>query len=119
MTGLTNLEQAVFTALMEARPELAEQLKSFVASAQVSLRDNTGHGFYTDFVLQHDIPPIALPSPLSGPNVEVQAGGEVLAMGFLVWLDGGYPSTLEAFQYGREDGKDFDRKRRTCVNCAS
>jgi hypothetical protein len=31
-------------------------------------------------------------------------------MGFILWLDGGYPNCLEGFQFGTPSGGDIDLK---------
>ena len=41
---------------------------------------------------------------LDGPNAEVAVNGEILLMAFILWLEDGYPSCLEGFQYGTPTG---------------
>ena len=43
-----------------------------------------------------------------GPNGEIAVGEVILLMGFVLWLEDGYPDCLEGFQYGTPAGDDID-----------
>jgi len=111
MAVITKLERAVFALMGEDHPAIAERLARFVASATVTQRQNTGHGFYTTFEV--DTRQRTLQSgrgPVDGPLLDVQVGHQVLTMGFLLWLTDGHPSCLEGFQYGTVAGGHVDLK---------
>jgi hypothetical protein len=99
----------VLTAICEEQPDIADQLRGLLATARMTERDNTGHGFYTSFDVDRGTPPIDWPLRLiDGPNAEVAVGDQTLLMGFILWLDGGYPDSLEGFQYGTPSGGNID-----------
>ncbi len=111
MREFTELERAVLDAICEGQSEMADGLRKLLATAQLTERDNTGHGFYTSFEVDKSTPPLELPERLlDGPNGEVAVGGETLLMGFILWCDDGYPNCLEGFQYGTRDGGNIDLK---------
>jgi hypothetical protein len=111
MSDFTNLEKAVLDAICEGQPSVADPLRALLATGRLSERDNTGHGFYTSFDVDRALPPIDWPMRLvDGPNAEVAVDGKILLMGFILWLEDGYPSCLEGFQYGTPTGGDIDLK---------
>ena len=74
-------------------------------------RENTGHGFFTYFEVDQTHGSVATQSnPLYGPKLAVMVGEQVLNMGFLLWLEGGYPDCLEGYQYCTEAGENIDLK---------
>lgn len=112
MGVLTTLECAVFAMIGEDHRDTADRLSQLIASANVTMRENTGHGFYTRFEVDRGRPPVHQgQGPVSGPNLDVQVGGEVLMMGFLLWLTDDYPSCLEGFQYCTRAGDQLDLKQ--------
>jgi hypothetical protein len=105
----TGLEQAVLTAICDEQQTVAEPLRKLLATARLCERENTGHGFYTSFEVDRSMPPIDWPLRLiDGPNAEVTVGGEILLMGFILWVEDGRPDCLEGFQYGTPSGDDID-----------
>lgn len=111
MADFTNLEKAVLDAICEEQQSIADRLRALFLTGRLSERDNTGHGFYTSFDVDKTLAPIDWPMRLiDGPNAEVAVGGEILLMGFILWLEDGYPSCLEGFQYGTPTGGDIDLK---------
>ncbi len=108
----TGLERAVLAAICREHPSVGGQLRGLLETARLSERKNTGHGFYTRFNVDRLVPPVVWPEPMApGPNCEVAVGGETLLMGFILWLDAGYPVCLEGFQYGTPSGEDIDLQR--------
>jgi hypothetical protein len=88
---------------------LAEQLRKFLSDARISERKNTGHGFYTSFDVAKSMPPIDWPQRIvDGPNAEIAMGDDTLLMGFILWIEGGYPNCLEGFQYDTPAGAVID-----------
>lgn len=111
MSEFTDLEQAVFAVIFKDQPDVAERLRVLLSDARISERDNTGHGFYTSFDVVKKTPPIDWPERiLDGPDGEIAVGDETLLMGFILWLEEGYPNCLEGFQYGTPTGEDIDLK---------
>ncbi|WP_428156442.1 hypothetical protein [Brevundimonas sp.] len=111
MSEFTELERTVLAIICDDQPGIGEALRKLLSAARISERDNTGHGFYTSFDVGKDKPPVAWPERmLDGPDGEVSVGGETLLMGFILWLEDGYPDCLEGFQYGTTAGDDIDLK---------
>lgn len=113
MDGFTTLELQAFADMAEGYPDIASALRGFIGTARVTERSNTGHGFYTSFEADRSGPTIvATPAGYAADaDFEVTVGGEVLLMGFLLWLRGGYPQCLEGFQYGTRTGTNIDLKQ--------
>ena len=107
----TDLERAVLNAICDAQPGIAKTLRELLTTARLSERDNTGHGFYTAFDVDKSAQPLDVPQRLlDGPNGAVTIGDATLLMGFILWLEDGYPSCLEGFQYCTPDGGSIDLK---------
>jgi hypothetical protein len=111
MPEFTTLELAVLSVIADGHPTISDHIRGLMSSARLSVRDNTGHGFFTSFAVDRTISPLAWTErKLDGPDAEVQVGKQTLLMGFILWLDDGYPSCLEGFQYGMPAGGDLDLK---------
>lgn len=111
MLEFSDLERAVLNAICDSHSGIANPLRELLATARPSDRDNTGQGFYTSFEIDKIAPPLDLPERLlGGPKVEISIGGETLFMGFILWLEDGYPNCLEGFQYGTPEGGSIDLK---------
>ena len=107
----TGLERTVFAKICEGEPGLADQLSKLLSTARPTERDNTGHGFYTTFLVDKALPPLDPQTRvLDAPSAEIDVRGEVLFMGFILWLTDGYPDCLEGFQFGTLSGGDIDLK---------
>jgi|GEM_PF-1568681 len=104
----TALETKAIDAICETVPEIAEPLQRLLATARLTERDNSGHGFFTSFEVDASLPAVTTGVPIMGPEAEVQVGDDVLLMGFLLWLENGYPNCLEGFQYCTADGRELD-----------
>jgi hypothetical protein len=92
--GFTSLELAVLEAICGA-------LRALVATAQVTERDNTGHGFFTYFKVDRTMAPCLQASrAIIGPNAQVGGMGDDNPMGFVIWFEDGFPDCLEGFQHG-------------------
>jgi hypothetical protein len=75
-----------------ANSALAAPLGRLLATASVFSRENTGHGFYTRFDVARALDRLDTDSRLlNGPNLDVDVGGRVLMMGFILWLEDGFP----------------------------
>src|SRR5688500_9367242 len=100
MADFTRLEQEVLAAICAEQTQIAEHLGRLLATASVTERDNTGHGFFTSFEVERDQPLQWPTRHIDGPNLKVEVGQRVLLMGFVLWQEEGYPDCLEGFQYG-------------------
>jgi hypothetical protein len=109
----TQLESAILDAICESELENPAGLKMLLDSAELTERDNTGHGFYTRFDVSRDRPALSPKSnPLDGPIAHMVDLGEGMLMGFLLWFSDGYPNCLEGYQYGDKSGKTVDLRQR-------
>ncbi|ACB93996.1 hypothetical protein [Beijerinckia indica] len=112
MAEFTKLEHAVFASICEAQTEISDALRTLLLNVRITQRDNTGHGFYTSFEVDRSHPPIQFPKRwIDWPDAEVMVGNRVLLMGFILWLEDGYPKCLEGFQYGTKSGESIDLHR--------
>ena len=109
MSVFTSLEMKVLATIIDDQAVIGEHLGRLLESAQISQRDNTGHGFFTSFEVAKFVGPIEWPQRwIDGPNAVVMVGGEALEMGFILWLEAGFPNCVEGFQYGSPDRDDID-----------
>lgn len=113
MSGFTVLERDVLDGFCVDHPDLDLQLRRVLSTAQVVSRENTGHGFYTDFETALDLPALESASnPLSRNHCcEISVGHEILIMDFLLWTENGRPTCLEGFQFATKDGRSLDLNR--------
>lgn len=111
MSDFTSLETAVLAEICSSHAERTT-LRQLLATGRAGERENTGHGFFTTFEVERTNPsvPGEARGPIYGPNLEVKVGAQVLLMGFLLWLDDGYPDCLEGYQYGTPEGAEIDLK---------
>jgi len=108
--NLSPLEAQVLRAIADSKPEYPE-LGIQARVAQVSKRDYTGCGVYSDFVLPPDSPrfdaSISLMEEmpkLHGDHPELVAGA-----GFILWCKDGLISCLECFTYDGDWPSDEQR----------
>ncbi len=114
MTGFTKLEAAVLHLVCEtdAKQLTTDQrqiLKTQLTTATVVERDNTGHGFYTMFEMDRNaVPRLESVSMIDAPSMSMEGMGDGNIVGFILWAEDGYPTTLEGFQYGDLAGQTVD-----------
>jgi len=109
MTGFTSLEIAVLAAIGSSQ----NVLHALLDTANVTERENTGHGFYTSFSVDRRLPPVQMPHrQIDGPIAHMNNMGDGMIMGFILWLDDGYPDCLEGFQYSDNQGNTVDLETR-------
>ena len=65
MIGFTPLETRVLDLIGLSSGQLVEPLRALVQRAQVTKRDNTGHGFYTRMSIEEPVEPPSGPNALS------------------------------------------------------
>ena len=108
MNGFTPLETRVLDLIGLSSAQLVVALPDLLRGAVVTKRDNTGHGFYTHFKVEPAQPLVWPERLVTGPNISVRVDEEVLRMGTILWLEGGVPDCLEAYQYCTSTGEHID-----------
>lgn len=114
MTTFTKLEAAVLKLVCETEGKQLsasqrELLAAHLATAKVVKRDNTGHGFYTTFEVDHGpVPRLECLNMIDAPTVSMVGLGEDNSLGFILWAEDGYPTTLEGYQNGDVAGGTVD-----------
>jgi hypothetical protein len=100
-SALTSLEIAVLDFICKTIHEDGLALRGQLATASIRSRENTGHGFYTHFEVDHAIAGIGghkSRDMRDGPLAKVD--GIEHGMGFILWLHDGYANHLEGYSFG-------------------
>lgn len=108
MSELTSLERAMLEAFRQPEAKAPSELLALLATASVRNRDNTGYGFYTEFDVDRTLPPLDLHPMVDGPVAHLVGLGDDNIMASILWLEDGYPKTLEGYQYGDATGQNAD-----------
>jgi hypothetical protein len=114
MTAFTNLEAAVLqlvceTDAVQLSVDQRQVLKAQLRTAKVIDRDNTGHGFYTTFEVDRNAAPrLEGVNMIDAPSMIMEGLGQGNSLGFILWAEDGYPTTLEGFQNGDLTGQTVD-----------
>lgn len=107
MRELWPIERAILEAAAHDYQAYAGGLREQIASAQVTSFENTGMGFFSMLSVSPEAPRLTDKSPLdaaTGSVASIEHG-----MGFLVFLENGYVSTIEGYAYdGSTVGLDFE-----------
>lgn len=111
MKDFTSLEWAVLTAICDSDVDLGPSVLRMLETAEVTKRDNTGHGFYTSFNVARSSQPLTL-GQLDGPFAHMRDMGPGMTMGFMLWFEAGYPDCLEGYQNCDDSGETVDLKTR-------
>ena len=107
----SKLEISVLKSYCCNDPDRGGDLRSWLSSAVVNERENTGYGFFTRYITRPvDMLPFNI-SPISGPRAFIPDLGQDFSMSFLLWMDSGYPKELEGFQCGKSLECDLDLKK--------
>jgi hypothetical protein len=102
----TPLERAILEAICERNPSDRAALDAQLSSAIVRNRENTGAGFFIYLDVNRDASArITGDQKRSGPEANV--AGLQRGMGFILWFDDGYASSLEGYSY-EESTKAID-----------
>jgi hypothetical protein len=113
VSKFTHLEQCVLDTICSTWEQDQNTLRSLMHSARIIERENTGHGFYTRFQVDHAITsPIDGVRMFDGPVARMTGMGQGMTMGFILWFKDGYPDCLEGFQNCDEGGETVDLKTR-------
>ena len=113
MTEFTNLEAAVISLVCETDGKQLSRdqrqfLRTLLTTAKVTKRDNTGHGFYTTFEVDRALPKLEGIGRIDAPSMKMDGLGDETILGFILWAEDGYPTTLEGFQCGDRTGRNVD-----------
>ena len=115
MSGFTYLERSVLdsigTRYGAAHPGIAERMRTAVYLS----RENTGHGFYTEFVSSAGTPEPSWPT-IECPYARMVHMGNGAIMGFILWVGMNGANTLEGFQFGDAAGEYVDLKARNLAD---
>jgi hypothetical protein len=106
MRPLWPIEREVLEIIAAAYPASAEVLCQQIETAQVVSFENSGAGFFSNLAVAPDAPLLAEKSPLSAAHGEVL--GIEHGMGFVVFLEDGRISVIEAYSYGDVFTGDLD-----------
>ena len=99
MTELSALEMAVGVLLArQISPDESQVLIEQLKSAQVSMRDFTGVGFYTEFSVDKGLAPVNVKSSPGG-WVRSEVGPNAYPLEFMLYVRDGYAEMIEAYSF--------------------
>jgi hypothetical protein len=99
MKAFTPLEDAVLRKLLEGGRQWLSVLRAQFNVAQVSSREHTGTGFYTDFSVPHEAPALPNEPSFRFGDVSAEINDLLYGAGFLVVVKDGYLDYLEGYSY--------------------
>jgi hypothetical protein len=99
MTGLTTLEEQVLEMLLRGQDEVLDVLRQQVKDAQVSSREFTGVGFFTNFEVPAEVPRVRARPKFELGDVNGMADNVKHGLGFLLFVNDGALSMLEGYTY--------------------
>ncbi len=99
MTGLTTLEEQVLEMLLRGQDEVLDVLRQQVKDAQVSSREITGVGFFTNFEVPAEAPRVRARPKFELGDVNGMADNVKYGLGFLLFVNDGALSMLEGYTY--------------------
>ena len=99
MTGLTTLEEQVLEMLLRGQDEVLDFLRQQVKDAQVSSREITGVGFFTNFEVPAEAPRVKARPKFELGDVNGMADNVKYGLGFLLFVNDGALSMLEGYTY--------------------
>ena len=107
----TELERAVLEAICEENPADRLALEAQLSAVRSLTRENTGAGFYTRFSVRRS-PENAVNGERARRGPAVRVEGLQHGLGFLLWLEEGFASCLEAYSFGENTSAiAFDQVR--------
>ena len=99
---LSALEKAVLDAIIERSGATRELLREQVRLAEVSSREMTGVGFYTNLRLPSDAPRLAGRANLELNEIEADICGLKHGAGFILFVRDGFMQFLEGYTYDEQ-----------------
>lgn len=99
MKQLSALEMAAAVLLAkQVSPDGSDALIEQLKTAEISGREFTEVGFYTEFSVDRTLPPVVVPvSP--GGWVRSEVGPEAYPLEFMLYVKDGYAAMIEAYSY--------------------
>lgn len=89
----------MLAAICEKYPADRPALEAQISTAVLDRRENTGCGFFTYFVVDRSSTPFIAGERLrDGPAARIE--GVKHGFGFILWLENGYASCLEGYNWG-------------------
>ena len=107
MAAFTELELAVLRSIFSETPDLTEGLEQQLASAQVTVRENSGGGFFTDIAVPDDVPAVSS-SKVLGYETHARVDGLEHGVGFVLFMENGRLHLLEGYAHGPENTAPLD-----------
>lgn len=99
MKQLSALEMTVAVLLAEqVSPDESHALIEQLKTAEVSTRDFTGMGFYTEFTVDRTLPPARVTGSPSG-WVCSEVGPDAYPLEFMLYVKDGYADMIEAYSF--------------------
>jgi hypothetical protein len=105
MEGLNDLERAVLDKLLAGDHPLLLALRAQADGARMTSRKYTGVGFFCDFEVPPDVPPLATRDFAFG-DVNASMDGLEYGAGFVLFVREGRLATLEGYTYEEPWPKD-------------
>jgi len=99
MTNLTTLEDQVLDMLLRGQDEVLVILRQQAKQLQVSSREKTGVGFYTEFAVSPEVPRVPGRPTFKLGDVNGTADNVNHGLGFLLYVTEGALSMLEGYTY--------------------
>jgi hypothetical protein len=99
MNTLTTIEKQVLEMLLHGQDEVLAILRQQAQRLEVSSREMTGVGFYTEFLVSSDVPRV--PGNLTFKLGDVNGAADNVShgLGFLLYVKEGVLSMLEGYTY--------------------
>lgn len=107
MATFTDMEKAALRAIFSETPELTLELQRQLDRAEVTKRENTGGGFFSDLALSEDAPPVKCPK-LLGYATHARVEGLEEGLGFVLFMKNGKLHLLEGHAWGPESTAALD-----------
>jgi hypothetical protein len=99
MNNLTTLEQQVLDMLVHGQNEVLTILRQQAQKLQVSSREMTGVGFYSEFLVPPDVPRVPGDPTFKLGDVNGTADNVSHGLGFILYVKNGALSMLEGYTY--------------------
>ena len=93
------LERDVMSMLLAGSDPTLETLAAQFRLAQTAKRENTGTGFFTEFLLPPDAPKVAGEKSFSFGDVDAEIDGLQFGAGFVLHVRNGTINCLEGYSY--------------------
>lgn len=113
MKGLNELEQAVLDKLLAGDHPVLAALRVQAERARVTRRESTGAGFFCDFAVPSDVPPLAATRDFRIGDVNASLDGLEHGAGFVLFVRDGRLAMLEGYTYEERWPREIGNLRLT------